>query len=724
MRLPTLVCFLLLSTSLAAAPYDGWSAAGPWGGSMERLVASPDGARMVAIGWKVYTSVDSGATWRMAGDTPENCHYRPMAFMYQVPQQPVWVDDIGTIRMLCNASFDNLVPHQHSYYVESTDFGATWNAVITGTGNVFTALAVDPADPHRVAAYDQNESLGGAVYRYESGDGGATWTSTRLGICGEPTDGVMAAAYFAGELYELQAGCIGAVAGGLYRRVPWGRERISPLNEFNDESDHSKGLRIASAPGRLLILLGKSFGRSADNGVTWTILRRDVVDFEVVGSTLWTTNGTDVFVSHDLGDTFTALAGTSLDGFALGSVRRIAAGAGNTLVAATERGMRASASGGAGWRESSRGISEMYVRSILASSDGALLNVGASTSTRPVSKSIDGGATWLPIDFSDDLLEVRALRSIPWANPVGHRLLAAGASCASWSCQSTAPHGAQTGLFFSDDDGLTFSPYAAVAGLPSETSQERMNIVRDIAIGAVPGGGTQVYLGTSARPGNWKVMRGDGATWQPAGVALPTHGSSAIEFASAIALDAAGNGRLYASVSSTGSLSPFPYESGVYRSDDYGSSWSLASDGIPMFMAGSPARMPMYALHADRMRPGRAWVATQLDTLNGRRLGAVYRTTDGASSWQACGDLPDEARINAFAQVEGRPNTLLLADSGDGVDSGVWVSEDACRSWTRVGGPPALAVTVSGQGEILAGTYFGIWKRAYASDVLFGDDFD
>ncbi|RAV08301.1 WD40/YVTN/BNR-like repeat-containing protein [Paenibacillus contaminans] len=132
-----------------------------------------------------------------------------------------------------------------------------------------------------------------------------------------------------------------------------------------------------------------------------------------------------------------------------------------------------------------------------------------------------------------------------------------------------------------------------------------------------------------------------------------------------------GNRTLYAAV----------FDKGVYKSTDDGNTWTLKNSGISgNFNAWRIVMLPdstLYLLVARGLRRGKA-----VD-------GALYRSIDGAESWERL-DLPDGANApNDLVFDPGNPKRMALACwprtiDGEERDGGVYATGDGGASWRSI----------------------------------------
>ena len=126
---------------------------------------------------------------------------------------------------------------------------------------------------------------------------------------------------------------------------------------------------------------------------------------------------------------------------------------------------------------------------------------------------------------------------------------------------------------------------------------------------------------------------------------------------------------------------------GVWRSTDFGATWSLAQQ---MDNAGSDDFNQSLFAYAPSSRAAaasaRVWYVMQIVRPQGEdRQGAQFwRSADGGASWTKVGALNAATRFNEIYKLTADPvtaNKLYLA-----TQSGLWVTTDAGVTWTKVGG--------------------------------------
>jgi photosystem II stability/assembly factor-like uncharacterized protein len=143
---------------------------------------------------------------------------------------------------------------------------------------------------------------------------------------------------------------------------------------------------------------------------------------------------------------------------------------------------------------------------------------------------------------------------------------------------------------------------------------------------------------------------------------------------------------------------------GLYRSDDWGVSWSSAADGLPQETATAlvvvqSTRETLYAIVQDRIWASidgaRSWAsrgagisptnvdALAIDPTQPTRLWAaggdrVFRSSDGGASWQRIGQPLPEANTSVHG-ITASDEIIVVA-----TDRGLYRSVDGGESWTPI----------------------------------------
>ncbi|MAT39116.1 MAG: hypothetical protein CL946_05890 [Ectothiorhodospiraceae bacterium] len=122
---------------------------------------------------------------------------------------------------------------------------------------------------------------------------------------------------------------------------------------------------------------------------------------------------------------------------------------------------------------------------------------------------------------------------------------------------------------------------------------------------------------------------------------------------------------------------------GIWRSFDAGASWHSVSDEFPTQAMGAIAMNP---IDTNIIYAGTGEVAFGLNTFNGS---GVYKSEDGGTTWakSGVGSFPEFARVGDMAINPVNPNTLYAA-VGDGSleieELGIWRTGDAGATWENI----------------------------------------
>ena len=196
-----------------------------------------------------------------------------------------------------------------------------------------------------------------------------------------------------------------------------------------------------------------------------------------------------------------------------------------------------------------------------------------------------------------------------------------------------------------------------------------------------------LFIGTDA-DGVYRSLDG-GATWSPANSGWPTYHSGtfaadyhrAVDFARIGDDIYAATGEAWEVIGGTlGQPQRTRSGAGVYRSSDLGQSWTPVRSGIPVDMTN-----PLYGntIYASIVRMG----AFDGDLLISTAEYGIYRSTDGAASWQSSSTgLPGggtDVRVRRFLDLDGMILAASASYSLSDPFEPIFASLDGGQSWTE-----------------------------------------
>ena len=706
---PALAAFVLAAEPGPTRParLDAWRVIGPGGGgTMRRPAISPHDPKVVALGCDMtgaYLTADGGASWRMFnfGSVPTAFAFDPARpqTLYAGAEAVYRSDDSGrTWRMVLPDPRKNTVAKaigDHGDRVLFTD-----DPAYPGRGRnvAIHAIAVDEDDSDRVyvAASAADSPVPGTpaspTLLLGSTDGGRSWS--RVAALGSE------------RVFALRAG-----GGGT-------QPRVHALAETGAYEGPGPSLHHVPAPGGARFTSG-SFGRDPRSGVVFAYATLPLTP---------SPNGIagGVQVSDDAGRTWRGANGSLLE-----AVRE--AGRGDEWGPA--KGSRPSLGPIA--------VSARFPLVAYVGLRGIPLRDRGDAPFNGIAKTVDGGKTWSVVHAESDKpspnlagswIEPRAQEdghSVWFDSPYDlavapndpdvayatdlfrtYRTSDGGKAWAQvnserrgedrWTTRGldvTTTYGIQfdphdprrhfipytdIGLFRSEDGGETWT--GSTTGIPTRWRNTTYWLAFDPEVKDLVWGG---FSGTHdlPRPKMWR--RTDPARFR-GGVAVSTDGGrhwtpsnqgmeeSAITHVLLDPRSPKGSRTLYAAA----------FGRGVYRSTDNGRTWALRNAGL----APDPRNQP-FAWRLTLSPDGALYLVVARRSERGRTSdrddGALYRSTDGAETWQSVVLPLGTNGPNALTVDPADPKRLYLSAWGvtrpDGdTGGGIFLSTDAGVTWRPV----------------------------------------
>jgi photosystem II stability/assembly factor-like uncharacterized protein len=657
-----LLFFLFLVDKLYAQPYPKdypcIHRLDAYGAKFLSLAVAPTNPEIVYAGTELflYKSFDGGKTWMEYNN-------------YGIPKfTQIWavaIDPVNPDVVYAGTAFKGLY--------KSMDGGLTWSKVFPGeeSKSRITSIAINPLNPQIVYIAVTNGSQYQGVYK--STDGGATWQAKNNG------------------LYELSVGPIvmdpnnpdvlylgGTVSYPLYKSTDGGETWVllHPVDGYAIES-------IAVNPSNSSIVYAASVTdvyKSTDGGLTWMSLNvkldgiyslaMDPTNPEIlyVGTLNW------VYKSTDGGNTWTQL-NPSLSPYLF--IEGIVIPSSSTIFAFSRAGhIFKSVDGGETWEVADKGIREFgpapFEHGIAVAPSNPNIIVAAGP-WQVISKSIDGGKTWMelktlnfngmigilsvaispldpnvvfvgidkfpipPIDESDATLYKSTDGGNTW---VPKPREGGNDGYAPWAVEFTPSN---PSIMFSGADGTIYKSTDYGESWTMVRFKDGADDVSDIEVNPLNPDIVYFSYANMCAPetGVWKSVDG-GATWFQASNGLPTSSKGGYCTVSALEIDPKNPDIIYVGIDDTGDCDDRIGSCwGVFKSTNGGASW-IRVGGNSLFA------YPITSLEIDPDNPNIIYAGS------GKSSSWVFVSNDGGSTWR---------KIPSGSEYTGKTTSLQLTNT-------------------------------------------------------------
>lgn len=765
-----------LPFGIAAAAVGSWTTTGPDGGNVVALASyevSPSTLWVAGRGG-VYRTTSSGNAWtRVEVGLPEALTNTALVAATTAP-------------VLYLATSNQVY--------RSGNGGDLWVPLASppGLSSTFVTLALRRGSSNALVAAS-NKQL------HASSDGGASWNTTAAlppngpwyTSVGYASDGTLYAGFsYSDPAVFGGAHIIRSTTGG----ASWAATPAQPAGFFGLTQILSSPLD----PLRLFATDGNGIATSTNGGVSWStvalpptgtscLVNRIAAHPTIAAGLLLacSRSGLHVTANADLAAPVWQNFGTA-NGFSVNGSQppQIAALVVHPAFPATPRiwagasdgGLLTTSNGGTSWSTANTGFVSTNIRALATHprDTGAttvlLAGYGdAVTTTRPIYRSDDNGASWTASTSGLNAEQIRTLAIDPTTtdfDPLTAENFTVYAG--GRSERLPLPADKDGGLYKSTDAGASWTTIDN--GIPfvggGVGSARDMGTVRTIALdprscvapppsGPCPagsGGLRKLFAAGSGRPDlsapgqpyfSARIYRSldAGANWSAADSGLPLpqdlgpSGTSNYAFMGGVAplvFDPANTQTLYIGTFLTwapgvpGAMPP-TIANGVFKSSDGGNSWVHASNGLPRYAGAGSSHWSVLALAINPANPQVLYAG--LSNLYATSIsGDVYKSTDGGANWSqaSTGISGQDVRALFIDPADPSGDTVYAGTGGDGANpGGVYRSTNGGVSWNSISlGLPADAATAlamptrtaGAPARILAGTSAGVWDYTTPSD--------
>ncbi|MEP6880739.1 MAG: hypothetical protein ABI866_02035 [Dokdonella sp.] len=766
-RVPLIAGIVIaFSASAAMAAVGSWSTTGPYGGSNYQLsVYEPGPSTLFAAGrGGVFRSLSSGSTWqRIEIGLPEAVYAQTIA-----PSKIAPVIYLGTLSGL----------------YRSGNGGDLWVPISTplAASGILNDVSVKRATSNSIA-------IATSAGAYVSNNGGSTW----IGPGASGTSANFRKIVYAadGSLYlGIEYADVGAFGGATLLKSTDGGVSWAPLGSQPPGMSGITLLTTSPAdPQRIFASDGGTVATSGNGGTTWSTITLPASGAgcgEVLAITPHPSSTLGAFIGcyangvHFAANVtlpapvwtdWTAANALTANGTDPVQASEIAVHpaypATPTIWTGTvEGGLFRSLNGGTSWAPINNGYQSADIRALAPhpldqSTSGAVILAGygdSFTTSTPVYKSSDGGASWSPSMGGLNAEQIRSLaidpttvdtstftqenftvyasgrsERIPMAINRDAGIYKSTDAGATWT---TIDNGIATvfgSRYLGTARSIVLDPQSCAAPpcVAGSSPLQTLYVVGSGVAGApgMPYQSARVYKSTNA-----------GASWTASENGLPTTEDlgppGAFNYVNRIVvplvIDPTNPSTLYLGTTTAWDASSFggvfpTAPNGVFKSTNGGATWVSSSNGLPRFGGAGTSNYDVLALAINPANPQILYAGATSFQLTGA-VGSIYKSTDGGANWveASSGIAGQDVRALFIDPADSSGDTVYAGTGGNGANpGGVYRSTDGGANWNSLSiGLPAdaaLALTMpprapGAPARIVAGTTAGVWEYTATPD--------
>jgi photosystem II stability/assembly factor-like uncharacterized protein len=608
-----------------------------------------------------------------------------------------------------------------------------WTSLPWPEGGAVQRLLIDSQNPNTLYSTGSVYALHFGVGIFKSTNGGGSWRAINFGLADTAVSSLAIAPQDPRILYA------GTLSGGVFKSIDggesWGTTGLTNNDVIALMTNNSiNALAIdPQNPRTVYAATGAGLYKSIDAGITWMRLAPDylppvqllAIDPRRPGIIYAGEGGCcsdgALFKSADGGVHWTeipAMSGCLMNAMLFPQQRSdtVYAAAGCMTGEVINPYIFKSVDGGTSWSTLNLALPEMRLISALAINPQNPDTLYVGTPDHGVFKTIDGGVTWQAVDPNLRPPGVNALVIDP-QNPnqiylgTGAGVLKSTDAGSSWNFDNTGLHAnGVTALALDPLDSSTlyaaaegewlFNPFTdqvqGAFGISKSTDRgttwKSVNPVNAVTTGLTVAPDRTVYACTTQA---LYKSSDSGASWTSVS-AFPTGDCVSL------VIDSQNATTLYVG---TGL--------GVFKSIDVGKSWRSASSGLPTIF-NRPVGILRMAV--DPTPAGTIYAVTDSFAGDPPISYGLFKSTDGAISWNRVSSLPTESFFRSLAISPQMPSAMYAATS-----TGLFKSTDGGLSWISVnfgmdgGSVFTLAVDPQDPATLYAGTSRGLFTITFGT---------